>query len=366
MFQAFDKKIDKDEADLQLVEEIDDDHVFNLDKYNEAGRIAELALGNLKTMIVSGNSTYDMCIQSDAFILAKLSLVYRDTFFTKGIGFPTCVSVNNAAGYHSPLTSDTGIKLEDGMMVKVELGVHIDGFLAIVGDTVMLGEANPVQTTVLNCLSSVKSEIKSFLRIGNDSDRIQEFITSVVNKSGCSLLKCTEAHNHCPGTVSSQIGQFVIDGFNEESTDNNKHHVIYTGHEDSENYIEDDTGFVFEHNNVFVIDIALSSGSGNVVVKDNRETSIYRSNAEYFTNLRLMNARKTLNKLREFEDLPCNIREFNTGSFKLGLTECIGSDVVDRYPVLYEHGGEYIGNYKFTVILRRGNKKKKHRNIVFG
>jgi len=57
----------------------------------------------------------------------------------KGIAFPTCVSVNEVCGHFSPLKSEP-VNLKDGDLVKIDIGVHIDGFIAMVAHTLVIGE----------------------------------------------------------------------------------------------------------------------------------------------------------------------------------------------------------------------------------
>lgn len=59
-----------------------------------------------------------MCDVSDAFIEAELAKVYKKAKIPKGIGFPTCLSVNECIANYSPLKSES-ITLKEGDMVKV-------------------------------------------------------------------------------------------------------------------------------------------------------------------------------------------------------------------------------------------------------
>jgi methionine aminopeptidase len=47
----------------------------------------------------------------------------------RGIAFPTCVSVNHLMGHYSPM-ADESSKLEEGDIAKIDLGCHLDGFVA--------------------------------------------------------------------------------------------------------------------------------------------------------------------------------------------------------------------------------------------
>ncbi len=57
----------------------------------------------------------------------------------KGIAFPTCLSANQLCGHFSPLKSEDS-QLQSGDVVKIDLGVHIDGFVGLVAHTVVIGE----------------------------------------------------------------------------------------------------------------------------------------------------------------------------------------------------------------------------------
>jgi len=69
-----------------------------------------------------------------------LKKVYSKKKTEKGIGFPTCLSVNEVCGHFSPLKSEPAT-LGDGDLVKIDLGVHIDGFIALAAHTVTVGDS---------------------------------------------------------------------------------------------------------------------------------------------------------------------------------------------------------------------------------
>lgn len=57
---------------------------------------------------------------------------------------PTCISINNCVCHFSPLRSDPPVIIKDRQMVKIDLGAHIDGFIATAAHTVVVG-ASPVR-----------------------------------------------------------------------------------------------------------------------------------------------------------------------------------------------------------------------------
>lgn len=68
---------------------------------------------------------------------------------------PTCISVDNCVCHFSPLRSDPPVVLKDGNMVKVDLGAHIDGFIATAAHTVIVG-VSPVRISLTYLSSSLK------------------------------------------------------------------------------------------------------------------------------------------------------------------------------------------------------------------
>jgi methionine aminopeptidase len=55
----------------------------------------------------------------------------------KGLAFPTTLSVNEVCGFNSPLPEDS-TNIKEGDLVKIELGVHVDGFAAFVAHTIVV------------------------------------------------------------------------------------------------------------------------------------------------------------------------------------------------------------------------------------
>lgn len=62
-------------------------------------------------------------------------------FLVSGIAFPCCVSVNNCICHYSPLNSEPDTVLQEGDVVKIDMGAHIDGFIAVVAHTVVVSDA---------------------------------------------------------------------------------------------------------------------------------------------------------------------------------------------------------------------------------
>jgi methionine aminopeptidase len=99
-------------------------------KYQTASTIVGKVLEQLIPQIEAGKTLVELCSAGDKLIDELVATVYnkKGLKITKGIAFPTAISVNNAVSHVSPLANDESFAaLADGDVVKVQLGVHIDG-----------------------------------------------------------------------------------------------------------------------------------------------------------------------------------------------------------------------------------------------
>ena len=363
MFRSF-KKTDDKNQDVPIHEELSDENKMNLDKYKHAGSIAEIALIYAKCMLTPGTKVVDICKQTDAYIHDNLKKIYVDKSFDKGIAFPTCVSINNVIGYFSPIDGDE-TTISNGDLVNVELGVHIDGFPTIVCDTFLVGKKEHMtekQKRVMDCLTDVKKNIKSMVKPGKRCNAVCDYMANTSKKHECRLIDWDERIQMCPGIYSYQVSQDIIHGRNEKDGDYERHNRIFTGKNRHE-YDTENSEFV--HNHVYMVDIVVSSGDGIVRINDLSETTVFRHDFDYRQELKLKASKLTLTAFKNKGVFPSTIRDIDSPVIRLGLKECLTAGVLDQYPVMYEKKGEFLARYKYTVILRNGNGKKKNRNICF-
>jgi methionine aminopeptidase len=111
-----------------------------LDKYKAAALITNAALQKVISLCVPGADIYTVCQEGDKFIDEELKKVFNNKKSKKlerGIAFPTCVSVNHVMGHYSPF-GDESSQLVDGDLAKIDLGCHLDGFVAQAAHTIVV------------------------------------------------------------------------------------------------------------------------------------------------------------------------------------------------------------------------------------
>ncbi|XP_043690338.1 ERBB-3 BINDING PROTEIN 1-like isoform X2 [Telopea speciosissima] len=105
-------------------------------KYKTAAEIVNKALQLVVSECKPKAKVIDICEKGDAFIREQSGNMYKNVKkkIERGIAFPTCISINNTVCHFSPLASDETV-LQEGDMLKIDMGCHIDGFIAIVAHT---------------------------------------------------------------------------------------------------------------------------------------------------------------------------------------------------------------------------------------
>eukprot|EP00483_Globobulimina_turgida_P001126 UN01128 len=301
-----------------------------LEKYKTAGIISNSALHKVLSSCRPGMKIVDLCRIGDEFIVAESLKVYQNLNGAKGqkgICFPTCVSLNEVAG-HNSLLSDDKRRLHLGDMIKVDLGTHIDGFCAVVAHTIVLGECKGKKADVIASAWSAAQSALRLLKIGNKNAQV----TLGIEKSA-NIFNCTPMDS----VLSHEMRQYVIDYDN----------TIISA-ESAERKVAQ---FEFSSHQVFGIDIIMSSGRGKAVDRGERCT-IYKRNVEAEYPLKMKTSRELLKQInKKYPTFPFSMRNFEANRSRLGITECLRTNIVQPYPILSEKNGEFVAQFKFTVIL---------------
>jgi len=324
---------DRDSSDEEE-KTIADDVVVT--KYNMAGTMANGVLKRLITECKDGASARGICELGDKLILEETSKVYKkEKELKKGIGFPTCISINNIICHFSPLHRENDMTLKDGDMVKIDLGVHIDGFIALAAHTVVVGASkeNKLTGRKADVLLAAHYATEAALRLvkqGNTNTQVTEAVNKVAEQFKCKAVE---------GMLSHQLLQNIVDG--DKTIIQNPSEAQKKDHKKCE----------FELHEVYGVDILISSGDGKAKERESRTTVYKRTELQYALKMKASRAfySEVCNK---FTMMPFTLRAFeDEKKARLGVNECVNHELMVPYPVLYEKDGEYVAQFKFTVLL---------------
>jgi curved DNA binding protein len=310
-------------------------------KYREAGKIANLALQGLVLQVKPGAKVLELCKFGDMVIIQKCGSIYqkkiKGKLIDKGVAFPTCVSVNECVCHNSPLESDTTSEvLSEGDLVKLDVGCYVDGYIAVAAHTMMCGKQPSIdrplsgpQADVLHAAHIACEVAQKLLRPGNTNSQVTKAIAKVAEDFSVSA---------CAGVLSHRMKRFVIDG--------NK---VILLREDTDQKVED---FSFELNEVYSIDVAMSTGDGKPKEMQSR-TTIFKRSVDKNYMLKMRSSRTLFNEINsKFPALPFTLRALDDErQARMGVVECLKHELIHPYPVLFEKKGDYVSHFKFTVLI---------------
>jgi len=310
---------------------ISDDLVVT--KYKMAGEITNKVLKEVVTACLASASVRDLCMLGDRRLTEETSKAFKkDKKITKGIAFPTCLSVNQAICHFSPLVSEADQTLEEGDMVKIDMGAHIDGYIAVVAHTVVVGGGvtTGAKADALMAAHLCSEAALRLVKPGNETYEITDTVTKIAEAFDCKPVE---------GMLSHQLEQNRIDG---EKT------IIQNP---SEAQRKEHDKFDFSVHEVYAIDVLISTGEGLGREKDAKITIYKKTDDSYM--LKMKTSREFYSKVgKQFGTMPFNIRNMeDERKARMGVVECVSKRLIEPFQVLFEKEGTYVAQYKFTVLL---------------
>jgi curved DNA binding protein len=320
-----------------------------LTKYKGAADIARNAISLLVDACLPGTKIYDLCVAGDNYIIAELGKVFTKGKIDKGIGFPTSISVNNCAGHYAPNSSDATV-LAAGDLVKIDLGVHIDGYIGQGAHTFVCGQPadQPITGKAADLIAACHFAMEATQRLLfaastqplADEKRINSTgITKVIQKVA-DEFKVTP----CEGVLSHEVKRYLIDG---ENCIANK-------------FVPDQRTAEFEPKayTIYTIDIVMSTGTGKLR-EGVTKTTIYKRDQAASYSLKMKAGTWLYSQIQSrFPNFPFTLHSIEDKKALLGITEVTKHGLVHPYPILYEKNKELVCQLKSTVaILPSGVQK---------
>ncbi|KAB0802434.1 hypothetical protein PPYR_04620 [Photinus pyralis] len=305
-------------------------------KYKMTGQIVNRVLKQVIDKCVPGASVREICEFGDNLLLEETNKIFKkEKELKKGIAFPTCVSVNNCICHFSPMPSEPDYTLKEEDLAKVDLGAHLDGYIAVVAHTIVVGSSSGSKITgrkadVVLAAQYASQAALRLLRPGNDTYAITDAVTKVAKSFKCKPVE---------GMLSHQLKHFKIDG--EKTIIQNPNEAQRKEHEK----------FEFDKHEVYAMDVLVSSGDG-VGKEGATRVAIYKKTDEIY-QLKLKASRTFFSEVRQkYGSMPFNLRTFQEETkAKLAVVECVSHKLIEPFQVLYEKAGEYVAHFKFTALL---------------
>jgi methionyl aminopeptidase len=230
-------------------------------------------------------------------------------------GFPVNISVDNEAAHGAARPDDDRTIGEE--MVKLDIGVHIDGWLADTAITVDLTGTDDLVEASAEALEAALDVVEPGVHTGEIGAEIESVIDGygynpVVNLTGHGL-------GHWDQHVDPNIPNRAVD-----------------------------SGVELEVGDVVAVEPFATDGGGKVT--EGQAEEIYALEDE--ASVRNRQARQALEQIvEEFKTLPFARRWLDTSRSKMALRRLEQQGVVHGYPVLKEDDGRLVSQKEHTIIV---------------
>lgn len=335
-----------------------------INKYKVAADICNNVLKHVLLRCVPGADILELCRFGDREILQSTASIFRkDSGLEKGIASPTTVCVNGVAMSFSPLAEASAV-LGQGDIVNVELGVHIDGYIATAAHTVVvvsseLASGEPLLGKGADAIIAAYHASEVALRMIRPGARSDDIKAAIQRVAGSFEVQPLES------TSSFLMSRYVLEG--ENHIPNEPYDFLPKEHTSSERTldVEEDSAesFTLGENQVIGINIMMSSGSGKMTEVGDAKTTIFQRDVSRQQSLRMRASRRVLSKsLAAFSIFPFSTRALfdldqSDAALRLGLPECVNEGVLVPLPVMEDKSMDVNGNpavvaqFKMTVLV---------------
>ncbi|KAG2205995.1 DNA-binding protein [Mucor mucedo] len=312
-------------------------------KYKDAGKIADAVLDQVIKLCVVDAKIVDICMAGDKLLKEATAAIYNKkgkNKVTKGIGFPTTVSVNNCVAHFSPLPSDpeAAITLKEGDVAKIQLGAQFDGYCSTVATTIVVGAKAPVTGAKADVIKAAETALEAAIRLirpGNKNMEVTKTVDKIAEAYGVKAVEGMLSHNQL-----------------KDKTDGEKQIILNP----SDNHLRDFKRIEFAENEVYAIDILISTGEGKVRPLKTR-TTIYKNTGIRY-QLKMAASRAVLSEIQQKAGaFPFTLRDLeDERKARMGIVEAAKHQTVLPYDVMYERDEAVVAQYLSTVMVtKNGN-----------
>ncbi len=276
-----------------------------LEKYRTAGRILAEVMAEAKPRVEVGVP------------LIEIAELVEGSIRSKGAepAFPCNISLDRAAAHYTPGPKDETVFGEN--MVKLDIGVHVDGYVADAAATVDLSGHPDLTDAAEAALNAAIELIRPGANTAAIGAAIEQAITGygykpVANLTGHGLERY-EAHAE-PAVPNKAIGK----------------------------------GIALKEGDVIAVEPFATNGMGRI--SEAPITEIYGFSAR--RPVRAPEARDLMNEITEgYKTLPFARRWLKGDRAEYALMQLLRAGIVHRYPVLWEVEGALVSQAEHTVIV---------------
>ncbi|MBE8538837.1 type II methionyl aminopeptidase [Geoglobus acetivorans] len=228
--------------------------------------------------------------------------------------FPCNISLNEDAAHCTPSKSDERV-FKDGDLVKLDIGAHIDGYIADTAITIDLGD----HEELVRCAEEALKNAIEIVEPGITTAEIGEAIENTARDFGFKPVYNLTGHGFMPYVAHAPPS-------------------IY-------NY-KTERGVKLEEGMIFAIEPFMTPGKGRVVERG--EVEIYSVISS--RPVRMKMARELLSEVEKYRTLPF-AKRWLSNPREIIISKLVREGILRAYPVLSEVSKEPVSQAEHTVIV---------------
>jgi len=233
--------------------------------------------------------------------------------------FPVNIGINEVAAHYTPSIDDQTI-LKEGDMVKIDIGLHVDGYISDNAFTVLVGKSShPMIEIAKKAVEEARKVLRENVRI----KEVSEVIESVVSSSGFNIVRNLTGHF---------LDRYVVHGVSIPNVKNEIEIPIPKGQ-------------------AVAIEVFVTNGSG--WVKESSEVEIFQFRED--RGSRILEAKKILEmSIRDFDGLPFAkrwIKNIPRAKLDLAIRDLVNRGCLIDYPVLKESDNSLVAQWEESFIV---------------
>jgi len=276
-----------------------------LEQYREAGRIARRILTAGAGMVRPGAGVLETVEAVEAMVLEA----------DAGLAFPLNCSFNEAAA-HDTASEDDERVFAAGDLIKLDLGVHLDGYIADTAVTIDLGDHGELVRAARAALDAAIAIARPGVATGT---------------LGAAVQAAIEGHGYRP--IANLTGH-GLDQYVQHSSPS----VPNVGHPG---------GALLAEGQVVAIEPFATTGSG--LVSETARAEIYSQISSRPT--RLPGARRAIELVRERRGMPFSRRWLDVPKKEIALANLVRQGIFRSYPVLHDVPGSFVAQAEHTLVI---------------
>jgi len=310
------KSTNSKQKSKEELEKEQEEKQHKVESLKKAGNIAKEVKQFIKPKIKVGKNALEIIEATESKILE----------LGGAMAFPVNLSINHiAAHYTSPLRDD-GLSIEENDLVKIDVGVHIDGYIV---DTAFSVNFNPDESlqNIIQATEVAVDAAKMMAKPKVNTREIGKKIESIIKGFKYNPIKELGGH---------QTERWIVHG---------KKALPELGYQKCD---------IMEEGDVFAVEIFASTGEGSVHLTNN--SFIYELNPySGRVPLRRKTSKQILGHInKNYKTLPFAERwlakEFRMG-VAFGLQELVKQNKLKAHYVLAENKGALVAQSEETILI---------------